>query len=252
MYRSLHVDGTGRGRPVVLVHGVGFGPWSMETVAASVARDARAFVIHRAGYGGSVTVSVARSMSEQVDDLLRTVNRLEALTTDRAVLAGFAGGATIALAAAIRAPHRFAGFVLHEPALGPRAGGVNALLAGLAVRVASLAAPEALAAVAAAMLGNGPTPELPEQAQKDAHAISVEVPTFAAFVAQDGDLEALRALPILTTVGAHSPPARHEAAAVLAEAARARVAVVPGSGHLAQLDAPDAFAAEVLAMAADA
>jgi pimeloyl-ACP methyl ester carboxylesterase len=249
MYRPLHVEVAGQGRPVVILHGVGFGPWSMGAVARSVAREACAFVVHRAGYGNSGTVPVARSVAEQVDDLIRTVSRLGA---DRVVLAGFAGGATIAVAAAISSPERFAGVVLHEPALGPRAAGVNALLGGLAVRVAALEAREALAAVAVAMLGSGPVPELPEQAQKDAHVISTEVPAFAAFAVRDDDLETLRALPIITTVGAQSPPARHEAAAVLAEASGARVVVLPGSAHLAQIDAPEAFAAEALAMAAEA
>lgn len=249
LYRSLQVDAAGRGRPVVLLHGVGFGPWSMAAVAASVAARAHAFVVHRAGYGGSRGILVPRSVAEQVDDLMRTLVRLR---QGPVVLAGLAGGATIALAAAIRAPRCFAGVVLHEPALGPRAAGVNDLIGGLATRVASLTAPEALAAVSAAMLGSGPVPELPDEAQRDAHAISLEVPAFAAFAPEDGELEALRALPVVTTVGADSPPARHEAAAVLADASHARVALMPGSAHLAQLDAPDAFAAEVLAMVADA
>jgi pimeloyl-ACP methyl ester carboxylesterase len=246
VYRPLHVERLGAGRSVVILHGVGFGPWSVTAAAESVARGASACVVHRAGYGESHAVPVARSVDEQVDDLLRTVNRLGG---DRVVIAGFAGGATIALAAAIRAPERFRGLVLHEPALGPRAAGVHALLEGLAGRVAPLAPPDALAEVVSAMLGTGSAPPLPDQAMEDAKAISVEVAAFARFVALDGDLLALRSLPVVTTVGANSPPARHQAAGVLAGAAGASVVVIPGSAHLVQLDAPDAFAAEVMAMA---
>lgn len=242
MYRPLHVDAAGSGRPVVVLHGVGFGPWSVAPVAGALSPVARTLVVHRAGYGGSHAVAVANSMDELVDDLLRTMNRCD---VDRAVVAGFAGGATVALAAAIRCPERFLGLVLHEPALGPRASGVHGLLQGLADRVRPLAPTDALAAVVAAMLGPDARPQLPDQALTDAHAIPLEVPVFARFAPTGDDLDALRSLSLITTVGSDSPPARREAADVLARGAGARVVVVPNSAHLVQVDAPQAFAAEV-------
>jgi len=48
-------------------------------------------------------------------------------------------------------------------------------------------------------------------------------------------------------VGAASGPERRQAAAVLAERAGVRVVAVAGAAHLAPVDAPDAFAAAVLA-----
>jgi pimeloyl-ACP methyl ester carboxylesterase len=141
--------------------------------------------------------------------------------------------------------------VLHEPALGPRAAGVHALLAGLAERVAPLAPPDALAAVVAAMLGADARPNLPEGAYDDAASIVTEVPSFARFAPSDDDFLRGRGVPLTTTVGAGSPPARAEAAAALAAAMGAEVVEVPGSAHLAQLDAPGFFADRVREMVAN-
>lgn len=245
--RVLHVDSLGYGTPVVIVHGVGLGPWSVVPVSQHVAKGARALIVHRAGYGRSRTAPAARTMDEHVADLLRALDRQE---ISRPVMCGFAGGATIALALALAHPRRVAALVLHEPALGPLAPGVHALVCGLADRVVGRSGPEALGEVMTVMLGEDASIATPAASMEDAHAIPVEVPAFAAFAPAADDLRELRALPITTTVGERSPSARHAAAGVLADLAGARIAVVPESAHVAQLDAPHALAAEALRLAA--
>jgi pimeloyl-ACP methyl ester carboxylesterase len=57
--------------------------------------------------------------------------------------------------------------------------------------------------------------------------------------------DAVAGAAVTTTVGEHSDPLRHEVARRLEERAGARIVVLPGCGHLAQLDAPAAFAAVI-------
>lgn len=231
--------------PAVIVHGVGIGPWSVAALSVQVAAAARALVVHRAGYGNSRAMPVARTMDEHVEDLCGVLDRY---AIERPLLCGIAGGATIALALALAHPTRVAGLVLHEPALGSLAPGVHALLSDLAHRVAGRAGPEALAEVLAAMVGRDAPLIPPATCAGDAEAIPLEVPAFARFAPSAGDLRGLWGLPMTTTVGEGSPPARRAAAAVLADLTGCRVVVVPGSAHVVQLDAPRAFAAEILAL----
>ena len=73
----------------------------------------------------------------------------------------------------------------------------------------------------------------------------------AAYLAWEPALaDARDGAPITTTVGELSGPLRHTVARRLREHAGARVVVIPGCGHLAQLDAPLAFAAVVREAAA--
>jgi pimeloyl-ACP methyl ester carboxylesterase len=80
----------------------------------------------------------------------------------------------------------------------------------------------------------------------DAWVVAAEVPGFLAFAPAAEELDGLRELGaagrLATSVGARSPAARHEAAAVLQRRAGVPVHVVPAAGHLPQVDNPGAFA----------
>ena len=69
--------------------------------------------------------------------------------------------------------------------------------------------------------------------------VGTEVPYFARFEAPSVDDDDV---PVVITVGAKSPGPRHEAAERAAELLRGTVVVIPGVGHLPQVEAPDAFA----------
>mgnify|MGYP000209267814 CR=1 FL=1 len=241
---------------VVLVHGVGIGADGFATVARCLAADgASSTVPARRGYDGRPPCP---DLAVHVRDLLTHV------TADTDVIAGVSGGATIALATAVTLARvaTAAGdraddstevsFVVHEPLVGPLAAAqhrvVTASIARLHDRAGSGAADE-MAAVAdfvAGLVGDdtfgGLSADVRDRALAAAPTIGHETRGFARFELEHGDLAA--AAPTVTwTVGADSPPWRHEAAAVAASAG-IRVETVPG-GHSPHLDHPGAWAAVV-------
>lgn len=82
---------------MVLVHGVGIGPWSYAELAPSLARDHLVIVPHRRGYGSSAAMAAASSLDEQVDDLAGLVDGPTGFV-------GVSGGATLVLALALSHP----------------------------------------------------------------------------------------------------------------------------------------------------
>jgi pimeloyl-ACP methyl ester carboxylesterase len=72
-----------------------------------------------------------------------------------------------------------------------------------------------------------------------AELIAEEVPMFATFEADGVPDDDVR---VVITVGERSPDARHEAAGRAAELLHGHVVVIPGVGHLPQVEDPDAFA----------
>jgi pimeloyl-ACP methyl ester carboxylesterase len=234
----------GRGPVVMLIHGVGYGPLTL-TGAARAVVDAggRVIVPHRGGYGASEAAPPAGDLAGQVDDLVEV---LDAAGAERAVWAGVSGGATIALAAGILRPDRVAGLVLHEPALGPLAPALHARLLGAAAAVASADDPgEGALALAEALGGTEGWARVglaTRQAIRAAGAaVRREIPLFPGFAPTPGELATLRGIPVVSSVGARSGPDRREAGEVLVRLAGA-VRARPPSGHLVQIEAPEALA----------
>jgi pimeloyl-ACP methyl ester carboxylesterase len=228
--------------PVVLIHGVGFGPGTLAALAGvltlSLAGRSRVIIAARRGYGERSHLPPARTVAEHVDDVLAVVDRAGA---EQAVLVGVSGGATVALAAALCRPERVVVAVSHEPAVGSfspelramidrtlSAGGgreLVRLLAG-ASTWASLASEEAAAI------------------DRDGGLVEADALAFLEF---EPELPLAGArVPLVCSVGERSPPLRFEIAQRLAERTGAPLVVVPGSGHLAQLDAPIAFAEVII------
>jgi pimeloyl-ACP methyl ester carboxylesterase len=222
---------------IALVHGVGFGPSTFARVQRELRRTGRVVVVERRGYGPRAALAPPARVEDHVDDLLAA---LDAAGIERAVVAGSSGGATVALAAALTAPGRVVAAVAHEPAVGSLAPELLALIAGTVrsgggrALVRTLAGPHTWGRLTAA-----------EVAQLDACAELVEADSHAylGWAPPLGDAGA--GAPVTTTVGEHSSPLRHEVARRLEQRAGARIVVLPGCGHLAQLDAPAAFAAVI-------
>ena len=238
------VDVRGRGRLVVLVHGVAFGPDTMVPTAQILSgRGLRVAVLHRRGYGRSAEMDQNDRIDLHVADLLNTITRLGG---EAPVVAGVSGGATIAVAAAIAHPECLAAIVAHEPALGPLAEGVNEILSAAAAGLAATSDPAAGAVSMASTLA-GPTSwlaiaeEQEDRVRATGATVVAEVPSFVAFAPSFLDLTRLESLPVVSSVGRSSSQARHEAANVLVNYAGAALAVLP-CHHLAQIEAPDAFA----------
>jgi pimeloyl-ACP methyl ester carboxylesterase len=152
-----------------------------------------------------------------------------------AVVAGVSGGATLGLAlAAAGGP---AACVLHEPAVG-------SLLPGLLDQVRAAFAAGGVPAFGAALYGSAWTLA---EAPADPGAVARDLGMFSRFEpAGPGPGSG----PVVITVGACSPPARHTAAARLAGRFGFRVVVIPGAGHAVHLSHPAAFAGVIRSVAA--
>lgn len=225
--------------PVAVVHGVAFGPSTFARVERELRAAGPVVLVERRGYGSREALAPPASVEEHVDDLLAA---LDAAGLERAVVAGVSGGATVALAAALIVADRVAAVVAHEPAVGSVSPELLALIAEPVRRGGGRALARTLAGPAWERL------DAAEAERIDARAALHEADARAYLAWEPPFEELLAPAPITTTVGERSPAVRHTVARRLEERAGARVVVLPRCGHLAQLDAPQAFARAVAAV----
>lgn len=154
---------------------------------------------------------------------------------DRAIVVGVSGGATLGLELAARGVS-FRAAILHEPAVG-------SLLPGLLTAVAEAYERGGAPAFAATLYGPAWTPEL---APADPGAVGRDLAMFRRF---EPAAPAAGSGPVLITIGAGSPPIRHEAARRLHEQFGFDTRTVAGSGHAVHLEQPQRLA-ELIAEAA--
>lgn len=228
---------TGAPPPVVLVHGVGFGPETLAPLARALHRHTPTIVMTRRGYASRHQLTPAVSVDEHVRDLVAELDRLE---VERAVLAGMSGGATIVLAATLTHPERVTVAVAHEPAVGSVSPELRRLVA------------DALAhgggSLARVLAGERTWQALPAPLitalDESAPLIEQDARAFLAF-------EPLLPPPgtgvaLVCSVGDRSHPLRREVAARLSARTGAPVVLIADCGHLPQFDAPAAFAQLIL------
>lgn len=231
---------------VTFLHGVGMSP----TIAADAIDELRSMLPAgtdvvaplRRGYRADPAATTWEELVDDVEDLVAAVAPT--------VLVGVSGGATLALAAAVRAVPGVVAVLAHEPLVGPLAARLDEVVRDSA---AVLADPttgdptERANAFVARLVGDAVWAALPHEAHaftaEHAATLHAEVPLFVAFAPTLEELAAVR-IPLVVSTGASSSPARHEAAAVLASIG-ARPVVVEGAGHLAIQQHPVAFAALV-------
>ncbi len=144
----MHVDELGppdADAVVVLVHGVGFGPGTFDAVVRHlVTRALQVRLVTRPGYlaGAPSPPAVAPptlpSFQEQVSMLASVVTDAAGHRPHRrpVTLAGCSGGATLALAVALRPTPGLTAAVLHEPLVGPAAPSLHAAITANAARLA--------------------------------------------------------------------------------------------------------------------
>jgi pimeloyl-ACP methyl ester carboxylesterase len=152
-----------------------------------------------------------------------------------AVLVGVSGGATLGLAL-VASGVPTAGAVLHEPAVG-------SLVPGLLTHVAAGYEERGVTGFGTALYGAAWDVSM---APDDPGAVARDFAMFRAFEPVAPAAAPERAA---TTVGALSPPARHEAARALRSFAGLPYQVLDGCGHAVHLERPELFAG-VIARAA--
>ena len=236
---GLECDRIGHGPRVVLVHGVGIGPWSFAALARDLAADHEVVVAHRRGYGASAHLAPGASLAQQVDDLAE-------LAGGPAAFVGVSGGATLVLALALAAPDLARAAVVHEPVVGSLAPGLLAELRSAADELASSSGEAGALAFVRDLVGPqvwaGLVPEQVVDVASRAVVVRAEVPQFLAFSPDPAQLRGLAGGARLYSVGALSRSSRHQAAAAVAAYTGAPPTVLPGAGHLAQVEAPAALA----------
>jgi 3-oxoadipate enol-lactonase len=99
----------GRGDPVVLVHGLGDDHRAWRRVVAPLMLTRRVVLYDLRGHGGSALGDADGSLAQLGADLVEV---LDDAGIERAVIAGFSLGGTIAMRAAIDAPERVAALAL--------------------------------------------------------------------------------------------------------------------------------------------
>jgi pimeloyl-ACP methyl ester carboxylesterase len=160
------------------------------------------------------------------------IDALAPLCVD-AIVVGVSGGATLGLELAARGV-LFQAAILHEPAIG-------SLLPGLLAPVAAAYASGGATRFGTTLYGPAWSPAL---AAHDPEAVGRDLAMFRAFEPRP---PAPASGPITITVGAQSPPIRHQAARLLGRAYGLTVEVLAESGHAAHLEQPAGLAALIVA-----
>ena len=235
---------TGRGSPVVLIHGVGLDAsmWQAQVDALSPSHDVIAYDM--LGHGESALPPVEASLDDYADQLLALIDELE---LDAVTVVGFSMGGLVARAFALRHPDRLRAMVILSSVFGrdehQRAGvrqrltqtreqGPTANIDGALERWFSpafrQAHPECVAAVRNRVTSNHP----------DGYYRS-----YALFGTQDSfglDRLASIRVPVLIATGELDPGSTPEMAHRLAEhLPNATVHILRGQRHMAPVEAAD-------------
>ena len=242
--RQLAYESVGSGPVLVLLHAFPFDSRMWSKTAAALAGQRRVITPDMRGFGLSDLGSGGFSIADLADDVAAL---LDTLKLPAAMVGGMSMGGYVALAFARRHRDRLQSLILadtkaaadtpqarqgREAAIAlVKTQGVAAMLEGQLPRLLSASASDSLRAEAR-KLGSQP----PDAVIAAIHALrdrpdrTAELPEIAA--------------PALIVVGsddALAPPV--EARAMAAALPHARVAEIPGAGHLSNLENPDAFAA---------
>ncbi|MEZ5412092.1 MAG: alpha/beta hydrolase [Acidimicrobiales bacterium] len=244
--------GGSTGAGVLLVHGVGLDGELYAALArrlegaAPLAGGAPPAVVRRRGYDGRPPTA---DLGRHLDDLAGLLDgHLRRAGPRSVVVAGVSGGATLALGLALRGHPALAAVVAHESLLGPAAPAQHERISASLARLAAEPGPAGVEGFLRRLVTDGTWASLPpavrDRAVAAGETVRTEAPGFGAFAVEPCSLDRLAA-PVTWTVGRHSPPWRHEAAAV---AAGAGVAVVQlACVHTPQVEDPSGFARVIAA-----
>ncbi|MFF1560376.1 alpha/beta fold hydrolase [Streptomyces sp. NPDC058279] len=247
---ELFYEVTGKGDPLVLVHGSWVDHHSWDAVALRLAESYRVLVYDRRGHSRSERPPGQGTRTQDEDDLAALI---ETLDLAPAHVAGSSFGGSIALGLATRRPDLFRSLAAHEPPLpGLVEGDQEAQAARLRLDAvfADIRGGDHEAAarrfVEEVVSGPGEWDRVPESVRE---TFIANAPTFLDEQSDPAwalvDLPRLAAGytgPALLTTGSEGMPWFPGIVATLAKALRgARVVTLEGAGHVPHLTHPDAY-----------
>lgn len=246
---------TGRGRPLVFLHGVGGDAESFRPQLEAFSSRYRCLAWNMPGYGGAPLIdlwnagALALALQAALDDA----------DIDRAHLVGHSLGGMVLQELALRAPERIGSMILF--ATSPSFGGPDSERRKrfLAERLAPLDAGIAMADLAPALVTTLVSTHADPQGVRQAVLCMARVPAdsyraaihcLTSFDRRDALADLNRpALCLAGEVDRIAPPAMMER--MSAKMPNAQFAVIRRAGHLAQLEQPRAFNAILAAFLAD-
>ena len=240
----------GKGTPLVLVHGFPFSNASWRADAEALAPAMRVIAPSMRGFGGSLPfdgVAGASSIDAMADDVAAVLDALA--ITEPVVVGGLSMGGYVTLSFARRHRARLRGIVLADTRAEPDGDEARANREKAIARVGGGDLAGFVDMLLESILAPSTRAERP--------AISQSVRAMALQADSTAVVQALRAMrdrpdarpglkaitvPALVIVGEEDaliPPAASQAMA--SELPNARLRVLPGAGHMSNLEQPDAF-----------
>jgi len=253
---DLFYEEQGTGRPLVLVHGFGVTARFWETTVRALAGRYRTIVYDARGHGRSGVPDDLAAYDESVfvDDLRALLDHLQ---IERAAVCGSSMGGNIALRFGIAHPERIDGLIIGAPGTGSddaRAWRRRCEVLGRLLRergVASFADATLTSSTVAGFVAQGPAARAWLREQLTSHTaegllrtVLGEQATRPSIYALEEQVRAL-AVPLLVIVGEHDEASLNPSRFLAEHAPSAELAIMPGAGHLTNLEQPEAFAALV-------
>jgi 3-oxoadipate enol-lactonase len=236
----------GSGRPLVLLHAFPFDRRMWQTTATGLVGHWQVYLPDLRGFGESALGNAPLSVDAMADDV---AGLLEALGVRRATVGGLSMGGYVALALAVRHADRLEALLLADTKAGPdtpeaRKGRDEAI---------ALVKAEGVDAYLDRQLPRLLSPNASEDLRAHVRSLGQQRPEtviagLAALRDRPDRRQALASVrcPTLVVVGSEdmlTPPS--EAAAIADGIRGARLIEIPTAGHLANLEAPEAFATAV-------
>lgn len=249
---EIEYDVRGEGAPLLLLHAFPLGLFMWEAQVEALSAAHRVVRFDARGFGGSAAGDGPLTMERIADD---GAALLDHLGIEKAVVGGCSMGGYAAFAFVRRHPQRLAGLILQDTRAGADTAEAKANRATLAAKVLADGASAAVEAFLPKLLGETTHRERLALVASVRERILGTPPLGIAnalhgLAARADSRETLPtiAVPTLVLVGAEdvlTPPG--EAATMAAAIPRARLDVIPGAGHLANLENPAAVNAALRA-----